>query len=286
MVISEQAEPNVERLIVRNPNRSGLLIPEGTLLDGGWQTRVVAADTFVAAGAARNISVRCVEQGRWHGAGTGDAATRHEVDGRAPVSVVAALRGIGGAQSETQGKVWERVEKLEEHYGSRSTKSLLDLMSFQGLNEREGRRLHGSAQDEKAQGRRLDPNLIAQVQQIAKRSLPGQSGVLIGIGGEPIALEIHGNPDSLSAQIQQIINAAMVDAATLNWQPTAGVKARGFAEEIMYTPVATTRMSSHSQSFSGVGQGVDIRSIAASRGNTASMHTTVINPRHQVVLAV
>ena len=286
MVVSEQTEPNVERLIVRNPQRTGLLIPEGTLLDGGLQTRVVAADTFVAAGTARNINVRCVEQGRWHSAGAGDAATRHEVDGRAPVSVVAALRGIGGVHDDSQGKVWERVEKLQEHYGSRSTKSLLDMMAVQGLNQREGRRPQGSAEDERAQQSRVDPRLRARVQQLASRSLPGQSGVLIGIGGEPIALELHGNPDSLSSQIQQIINAAILDAVTVRWEPTPGVKARNFAEEIMFTPVETTRMSSNSQSFTGVGEGVDIRSIATSRRAAATMHTTVINPRHKVALAI
>jgi hypothetical protein len=286
MVVKEQTEPNVERLVVRNPNRSGLLIPEGTLLDGGWQTRVVAADAFIAAGTARSIGVRCVEQGRWHAANEGEAGDQHEVDGRAPVSVVAALRGIGTQGSESQGKVWERVEKLQEHYGRRSTKSLLDIMAVQGLNQREGRRLQGRPEEEKANQRRVDPRLLNRVQQLAARSLPGQSGILIGIGGEPVALEIHGNPDSLNSQIQQIINAALLDAVTTRWEPTPGVKARDFAEEIMFTPVETIRMSSNSQSFAGIGEGVDIRSIANSGRAAATMHTTVINPRHQVALAL
>lgn len=278
--VKELDEPTVSKLHVANPGRSALLIPEGTILDGGRQTRVVVQDTLVRAGSNRSIDVRCVEQGRWGG------GNDHAVDGRAPVSVVSALRGIGLSQNEaaSQDAVWQRVHRLEEHFGTRETNSLLDLMQDQGLNERPERRIVGQQSREGTNRRRVTSHLLSEVRRIAARALPGQAGVLVGMGGEPIALELHGNPDVFSRQIQAVLSAVLLDANTVEWRPTHGQKARDFAEEIMYTPVDVFRASPTSQSFQGVGENADIRSLASSR-SAATLHMSVINRQHQVALA-
>ncbi len=280
MRVTELDEPTVSKLHVTNTVRSGLLIPEGTILDGGRQTRVVLQDTFVRSGTGRDVEVRCVEQGRWGG------GNDHSVDGRAPISVVAALRGIGLSQSDagSQDAVWQRVHRLENHFGSRETNSLLDLMQAQGLNERADRRMVGQQNREGNNTRRVTSHLLNEVRRIAARALPGQAGVLVGLGGEPVALEVHGNPAVFAKQIQAVLSAILLDANTVEWRPTHGQKARDFSEEIMYTPVDVFRASTSSQSFRGVGDNADIRTIASAR-SAATLHMSVLNRQHQVALA-
>ena len=99
-----------------------------------------------------------------------------------------------------------------------------------------------------------------------------------------VALELHGNPDVLSRQLQSMLNAILLDANTVEWRPTHGQKARDFAEEIMYTPVGVVRASASSQGFAGVGESADIRTIATAR-TAATLHMSVINNKHQVALA-
>ena len=275
MAVNEVDIPTVETLKVTNKTRQGLLIPEGTILDGGMQTRVATRDIYVPRGISRRLDVRCVERGRWNG------ETEHAVDGRAPISVVAALRGIGVQGDESQEHVWNRVSRLERHYGSRSTNSLLDIMSDEGVNTRSNR----VRQDRNNHQRRIDPRVIFEISQFSKKPLPGQQGVMVGVAGHPVALEIHGNPDVFAAQYASILQAITLDANMLEFAPTSGRNARAFAEEILYTPLNVTRMSGNSQSFAGVGSLSDIRSIASVIGGAVPFHTAVINRKHELALA-
>lgn len=281
MRVTELDTPTVGRLNVANTANHVLLVPEGTILDGGHQTRVVVRDQLIVPGTNRDIEVRCVEQGRWGGNG------EHEVDGRAPISVVAALRGItaNGAASADQGEVWRRVSKLEEKFGRRETNSLLDVMAEHNLNTKperveRGRRVNGDRRPS-----RITPQLVAELRRIAANQLPGQSGVLVGLGGVPLALDLYGHYSSLGEQIQAVLSAMLIDSTDLEWRPTPGQIARDFAEEIMYTPVDITRQGSISRQYSGAGEHVNIRAITAHRADTTALHLGVINHRHQVALA-
>jgi hypothetical protein len=275
MAVKEVETPTVETLKVSNTSSQGLLIPEGTILDGGMQTRVATRDIFVPRGVSRRLDVRCVERGRWNG------ETEHAVDGRAPISVVAALRGIGVLAGESQEHVWNRVSRLERHYGSRSTNSLLDIMDDEGVNVRRGRERRDSGTHQK----RIDPRFIFELSQFSQKPLPGQQGVMVGVAGHPLVLEIHGNPDAFAAQYSSILNAITLDANTVDFAPTSGRNARAFAEEILYTPINATRVSGNSQSFTGVGSLSDIRSIASVIGGAVPFHTAVINRKHELALA-
>ena len=275
MAVKEVETPTVETLKVSNTSNQGLLIPEGTILDGGMQTRVATRDIFVPRGVSRRLDVRCVERGRWNG------ETEHAVDGRAPISVVAALRGIGVLAGESQENVWNRVSRLERHYGSRSTNSLLDIMADEGVNTRAQRERRDRGTHEK----RIDPRVIFEISQFSKKALPGQQGVMVGVAGHPVVLEIHGSPEAFAAQYASILNAITLDANTVEFAPTSGRNARAFAEEILYTPLSVTRMSGNSQSFQGVGSLSDIRSIASVIGGAVPFHTAVINRKHELALA-
>jgi hypothetical protein len=65
-VVEESTEDgSVPNLRVINRGDGPLLIPEGEILVGGKQNRVVNVTVLVAAGATFTLPVNCVEQGRW-----------------------------------------------------------------------------------------------------------------------------------------------------------------------------------------------------------------------------
>ncbi|MET0863899.1 MAG: DUF6569 family protein [Nakamurella sp.] len=61
---------------------------------------------------------------------------------------------------------------------------------------------------------------------------PGQSGVMIGIGGRPVLIELFGTSAMLLAAWPRIIAAAAKEAAGRNDKPTAGWRARQFVSVI------------------------------------------------------
>ena len=276
LAVLEEKRPTVQSLRVENTSSQGLLIPEGTILDGGMQTRVAIRDIFVGRGESVNLDVRCVERGRWNG------DREHAVDGRAPISVVAALRGIGLHNYASQEDVWNRVSRLENHYGSRSTNSLLDIMTDEGVNTRRTR----ERRDTRNHRRLIDPSIVSEITEFSRKPLPGQQGVMIGVAGHPVVLEIMGNPEAFANQYESILNAITLDASTLEYKPTSGRRARAFAAEILSTPIEVTDESSNSLSFAGASQLTDIRSIASIDGGAVPFHTAVINRKHELALAV
>lgn len=276
--VAEQGRARVDQLQIQNGAREAILIAEGTIFDGGLQTRVVASDILLGAGASAGLDVRCVEQGRWH---QGDR-DQHVVDGRAPISVVAALRGLGN-RGDAQSKVWRRVSQLQRSYGDSPTGSLLDLMAKEELNSRIDRR--ETAKARLGQARVIDPRMVREVKRLASKVLPGQTGVMIGIGGVPIALELHANPDLLKAQLRQLLGAALLDGVAITAMPTPGRLARRFAEEILSTPLSPLGINATSTTYEGVERHAHIRGIVANNNPARSLHVSVLNARHELALA-
>ena len=182
----------VSELVLTNGGNRPALVLEGELLEGGQQHRVAARSALVDAGDAVVLEVRCVEEGRWHGAGT------HVRDGRrAPVGVRAA---------QDQSGVWERVRRYEQQYDRSDTHSLLDAT------------------------RRVEARAAAAVTDL--RPLPFQAGVLVGVGGQPLLLEAYDSPVTFAHAWDALLRSVALDAAAAAPVPTPGRRARRFLERI------------------------------------------------------
>jgi len=142
--------------VVTNEGARTVLLLEGELLEGGWQHRTLVRDLLLAPHTSRAVTVACVEQGRW----SGSPEHRHGARRTSP-SVRCAL---GQDEDTRQSAVWSRVGRYEAALGSSPTGSLLDHLD--GLTNGVGR--HGGA------------------------PLPGQRGVILGVGGQPLVLEMFG----------------------------------------------------------------------------------------------
>lgn len=149
-VTERSGAPVVGELVVANTGPRPVLLLEGELLQGGHQHRVTSRTTVVEPGRPVVVPVRCVEQGRWSG------ARAHTRDGRrAPTSVRAA---------RSQAQTWAEVSRYEQRYARSDTSSLLDAA---------------------APAEAAAADLVRGI-----APLPFQSGVLIGVAGQPLLLEV------------------------------------------------------------------------------------------------
>lgn len=188
--VSELADgPSVSALTVGNAGARPALLLEGELLGGGWQDRALVRDVILAPRSTGPVEVACVEQSRW-----GGAAGHRRLARRATPRVQLALR----AGSEVrQARVWDDVRRYERPGGAPVTSVLSDRLE------------------------QLTP--LSPLQ-----PMPGQRGVLVGIGGQPLALELFGSSRALDAHLPAIVDAARLDAQLLGGahSPVPGRRAR------------------------------------------------------------
>lgn len=252
--------PSVNHLAVTNPGPKPLLLLEGTLLDGGWQHRTVVRDVLVAAGESRTLEVMCVEQGRWHGAG---AQRRGRTS--APLALRGALRGIrhdvGQAgrdfgRGADQHDVWTRVQRYERAHGASATGSLVDVQSRTAS---------------------LVEPIVAGV-----RPLFGQRGVLIGVAGHPVLLEVFDHPRTLAERWTAMLTAVALDAIGAPYAPTPGYRARAFAARVQGMALEVAAVDAAATTRAGRD---DLAAVQALTSPAGMVHASALNVRHDLVLA-
>ena len=96
------ASGTVNTLRFQNSSKDTILISMGDVVKGGKQDRVIEKDTLIAPGQTLQVSVYCVESGRWSAGkeGTSFNTYHSNIGNTIRKSIV---------QEKTQGKVWEKV---------------------------------------------------------------------------------------------------------------------------------------------------------------------------------
>jgi hypothetical protein len=243
--VNENATPDVSTLTVANPADRPLLLTEGQLLEGGWQNRMVARSVIVAPSDELAVDVVCVEAGRWSG------RPRHaDSRRRATTRVQAGLRASGDRQSA----VWKRVCEYETRYGPNATSSFTEHAN--------------RAADEIA-------SLVREL-----RPFPGQIGIVIAISGHPVSAELFDSPLTLAEQYQSIVAAAAMDAVRRPAEVTPSRRIRRFIDHA--TNVQLRRGASGGAGVTFVGNSEDA-SISLLRWRGRDVHTSLLNPRHELV---
>ena len=243
-VAEREGSPVVGQLVVTNGCPDPVLLLEGEMLEGGWQNRTLAHSVLLMPGERSVVEVCCVEQGRW-----GGAADHHGRARRVAPSVVGGLRNPDGGR---QGQVWDRVRRYESVTGSTATTSHAEHLD----------RIAGDAS------------------RIAARPLEGQRGVIIGIMGVPVSLELFPTSDALAAQWRALIEAAALDARLGPPIRTTASAARRFAERVERTSTgripdgAAYRISSDRPGVSVRGLGVD----------DVLLHASVLHSTHPLLV--
>jgi hypothetical protein len=179
----------VPNLAVANKADRPILIPEGEILIGAKQNRVVNVTVLVAAGVKFLMPVSCVEAGRWR------YQSRHfESKFCAPPSLrnkkmkaVQRNRAEGGRAESDQGEVWNEVQACLTKVDARSeTSSLTD--GFLASEKRLDEYRHES-------------------------SLPKDAaGVLVAKGTHVIGMDLFDSPATLQAMWHRLRDAYFFDA--------------------------------------------------------------------------
>ncbi|MEY4174009.1 MAG: hypothetical protein RI900_1174 [Actinomycetota bacterium] len=194
VVIGEKASAEVPTLEAENPTEHPVLLVDGEIVTGGWQTRVLNVSVLVAPNGRIDIPVSCVEQGRWNG---GRAFDRKAMFAprrvrRAKNATVAQNLRNSGAKRTDQGMVWATVS---------AELSRLEVHADSGTLEAAAARLAGGDMLGRAahELRRMGP-------------LPEQCGVVITHGSRVVSAEVFSSPEMLAIHWPAIVDAAILDA--------------------------------------------------------------------------
>jgi hypothetical protein len=176
-------------LSVENKGQATILIPEGEILVGAKQNRVVNLTVLVAAAAAYKLAVSCVEQGRWRYLSRqfeAKAWAHPKLRALKMKSVHRNRSAMGGARSD-QGEVWEEVgEHLDALEAPSPTSSMTD-----GFEAVEGR-LAGYRE---------------------KIRLPEKAcGFVAARGGRILGVDLFDNPTTMHKLWKRIADAYFVEA--------------------------------------------------------------------------
>lgn len=196
----------VNSLAAVNSGHKPVVLLEGDLLEGGWQTRMIARSTILGPHEAANIEALCVEQGRWTQGGN----RGHRAGGRrVSVSLRAARDRANRQGKDPQQAVWHGIASRYETNVRTATHSFADHLDRVARESRQ----------------RTERPLPAT-------PLPGQRGVIIGIGGRVLGMELLATPTALAKRWNGILEAARFDAEHAPETATLGQQARDFAARI------------------------------------------------------
>ena len=237
--------PTVSRLLATNSGSKDVLVLDGQLFEGGWQHRMAVRSCLVGAGRSELVDVACVEQRRWRG------SEGHTLRGRRASTVV--REGHDG-RAGSQYEVWRRVARTTG--SANGTGSLVDHVD------------------------RLEQEVRVLVDQV--RPLGGQTGVLIGLAGQPLLLEDFDHPLTLAEQLRPILLAAALDAVGRPAVAMPGRRARRFIERVEHAARARGRAETGRPVMESVRtDDIDLKSL--SRGGSR-VHLRATFRRHPVLV--
>ena len=220
-----------------------MLILDGQLFEGGWQHRMATRSYLIPAGTEQALDVACVERDRW-----GGGAEQWSDGRRSPVSIRM------GAEQGGQEEVWRRIYMRSPRS---DTGSLLGAMQVA---------------DEQAS------LLLRYV-----RPLVGQVGLLVGIGGAPVTLEVFDDPRTLQEQTRHIVRAASLDALGSPALPTPdGLARQALASVERCSLDMEPRVGQAGRLSRGASQGFDVMAL---NYKLTCLHLRASNTRHPVLQA-
>lgn len=253
--VSELTNAQVSGLKIENTGSTGVLLLEGTLLEGGKQHRALVRSVFVPANTAIEIPVVCVEEGRWAGPQNQNLGQK-----LAPARVRAAMRGMEKVSGKVeqrqadQGKVWSEIQNYHQVFGEQSRTA-----SYAFLRDQIEAQL---------------PSLDNPV------ALLGQRGVIIAIGGVPVAMELFDHPDTLSEKLDSILRGYLPDAMKRGYKQALAGTARKFADRIVQVGLTKQEGPNHKRNEPDL-----VVAAEALFMRDELVHLSALNARHSLVLA-
>jgi hypothetical protein len=147
--------------------------------------------------------------------------------------------------------VWRRVSEYDARYGPDPTSSFTGHLD------------------------RAMPDVGRLVDDL--RALPGQSGVVIGIGGQPAMAEVFDSPATLRQELGPILAAAGMDAVGADPVPTPSRRARRFLDRAAKVAFVEEAPAGIGATARGRSEHVEASGIV---WRDRLLHVTFMNVRH------
>ena len=196
VTVVERAQASVPELIAENRGKTYVLLLAGEILIGGKQNRVLREDLLLPPRSGpRNISVYCVEQGRW-------SEVRSGFDSRSSV-VQPGVRAQLFGRAE-QSEIWSGVAEASRRLAAPSPTG-----SYQAVYEKPEVQAH------------LDTATRAPEMAAA----PGAVGASVFVGQDLAGVDVFHSPGLFSREWPKLLRAYALDAygrAPSGWDETAG----------------------------------------------------------------
>lgn len=213
------SDAEVNAVHVTNKSRQPIFILAGEVILGGKQDRVIAKDTVIPPRARRvQVSVFCVEQGRWDGRKAGFTASGKL--GHSDLREKAVF-------ASDQGQVWEEVSK---------TNKKLKVAPSSGTY--------------KASLKKADANASAYVKAVLPKLQSDKKavGVVVAIDGRVVSLDAFANPLLFGQVRDKLIVAYALEAANADGAgkdaPVAKAEVEGFFKEVRKAEQAKRKVKS------------------------------------------
>ena len=267
-VTEVDGEPDVGTLMVGNVGDRPALVLEGQLFEGGWQHRMARHSVMVGVHQRTAIEVACVEQGRWGG------TARQSSRGRRATPYVRDSVRHGG---DVQAEIWNRVALHTQDVGAPPPENRLSTSDLHWVRT--------TAPEGNPTGsfvHRLDRAQAERQAWATLRPLPGQIGVLIGMGGQPYVAEVFDSTYRLRAQLPALLEAAALDARLAPQVGTPSRRARRFVERLDHVRLERVEPAGIAERGRGTTEHADVATL---RWQGQDVHSRMSNVRHPMLVA-
>lgn len=190
VVITEKGGGSVPTIVIKNTGGKPIYIMAGEVITGGKQDRMISFDVLIPAGKEMDVSVRCVEHGRWHGKSTKFKSAQAVGNN----SVRAAL------QFKDQVEVWNEVRKTCERNMAESKSGTYNaLLTSKDVEER------SKTYVEKMKSGLTDKDMV---------------GMIMSLNGEVVCVDIFANPKFFEKVKGKLLKSYVLDAISVNIKST------------------------------------------------------------------
>lgn len=185
IIITEKESGSVPVVVIRNAGRKPIYIMAGEIIVGGKQDRMVSFDVLIPAGKEVEVTVRCVEHGRWHGKSQ-EFKSGGAVGGK---GVRTAL------QFKDQQDVWNEVSKAcAENSVSSESGTYNAILSSEEVEQRSKSFLEAMGK-----GLKVDDMV----------------GMIMALNGEVVCVDIFANPKFFAKVKDKLVKAYVLDAISV-----------------------------------------------------------------------
>ena len=196
-------EATVNTLFAANHSNDTVMVMAGEVVKGGKQDRVIAQDFLLLPGEEKDISVFCVEHGRWdrssgNGAGMGDNFAYAKSTASWNVRKAVTLE-------KEQSAVWDSVAVVTDNNACMTSTGAYTSME------------HNKAY----QNQRL--KYIEHLKDLPKAN-NRTIGVVVISGDQVLGAELFGKPELFTSQYHTLLESYVSQAITSGKSPTIGSK--------------------------------------------------------------